>query len=274
MTPRAIRRAAERKANKLARKASQPNAPFATENPFVKAQSPTHESATGSSTATPVITIPPAALANANVSATISPLTGHVTLLPTADVTEYAQHLRDYENEFHPVGLQELNLVQTLAETSWRTRRIRALEMGIFAKGRIEFAEQFAEYDPEIRILQIEVHTFLVYEKQIRGLQLQEARLSCRAIKEHAELRRLQQERRQRENADHQRQVAVASQYGQQPVEPEAAQRARNPRSFCANSKADGFEFSNQEIERLLAERQNAQNVLRAPAGRKQVEFE
>jgi len=41
----------------------------------------------------------------------------------------------------------------------------------------------------------IDAHTFLVYEKQIRSLQLQEARLARRREKEVIDLRKLQSER-------------------------------------------------------------------------------
>jgi cell division protein FtsL len=45
----------------------------------------------------------------------------------------------------------------------------------------------------------IDAHTFITYEKQIRNLHLQEARLSRRRDKEVAELRRLQAERTQKQ---------------------------------------------------------------------------
>jgi hypothetical protein len=243
MTPRSIRRAAERKANKLARKAAQHAAPAEnlatpTEEVFADIQEKTSE---------PVI--PAAAAANAHLSAVTSALTGCATLLPTADVTQYGQLLRDYQNEFQPVGLQESNLVQSLAETAWRTRRSLALEMAIFAKGRIEFAEQFAAHKPELRESLIDVHTFLTYEKQIRSLQLQEARLSRRTDKQSAELRALQQERRQREE------------HARRAQEKEAAQNRQ-----VLNPEENGFEFSNREIESYLAQKQTRNQHCAAPA--------
>src|SRR6185503_1272632 len=81
----------------------------------------------------------------------------------------------------------------------WRLRRIPALESALFAKGRIEFADLFNEQDLAARPHLIDAHTFITYEKQIRNLQLQEARLTRRREKEIAELRRLQNERIQRE---------------------------------------------------------------------------
>jgi hypothetical protein len=189
MTPRSIRRAAERRANKLARKAGQPNIVAADTLPAIEEEQET----------VAAIAIPSAADANAQLTAITSSLTGHTTLLPNTGAAQYDHLLRDYEREFKPVGLQEAQLVQTLAENNWRMRRIMALEMGIFAQGRIEFAAQFAEHKAEIRDSLIEVHTFLTYEKQIHSLQLQEARLSRRTDKATAELRQLQRERAGRE---------------------------------------------------------------------------
>jgi len=267
MTPRAIRRAAERKANKLARKVTQHLAPsdaYATENRLAEIQFPAQEPAAEAPAKTPEITIPPAAAANANLCAVTSALTGYATLLPTADAAQYGQLLGDYQNEFQPAGPQESNLVQSLAEIAWRMRRCVTLEMAIFAKGRLEFAEQFAEHNPDLRESLIDVHTFLVYEKQIRGLQLQEARLSRRADKDSAELRRLQQERQQREEQAHrqqqqdkQRQLEAAAQLYQ------AAQQNHQPFDPGQN----GFEFSNYEIASYLTRKQEAQDRFAATLG-------
>jgi hypothetical protein len=260
MTPRSIRRAAERRANKLARKAAQQGVILATENQLPSAETET-PAETQSETSEP--TIIPAAAANAYLSAVTSTLTGEPILLPAVDATQYDQLLRDYQNEFQPIGLQESELVQTLAETIWRTRRLRALESSIFARGRIEFAEQFAEHKPELRQPLIEVHTFLTYEKQLRGLQLQEARLSRRADKASAELRLLQKERHQRE------QHALRKEEEEQQRQLEAAAKlylAAKSNRQPFNPGENGFEFSNHEIESYLAQKQAVKNQFAAKA--------
>jgi hypothetical protein len=127
-------------------------------------------------------------------------LTGVTVLLSSDDAAEYQRHIVAYQNEFQPAGLEESELVQSLADISWRLRRIPALEMAIYAKGGIEFADQFEDQeDPDVRRSLIELHTHLAYEKQLRNLQLQEARLVRRREKETAEFRRLQADRKQRE---------------------------------------------------------------------------
>jgi len=263
MTPRNIRRAAERRANKLARKfagpSPSPDRPLAPENAAIEnqyrllqenAEAPA-SGITVRQTAPPMAT---AAAANAALTAVISPLTGHAIVLPATDSTQYSELLQAYQTQFQPVGLQESTLVQSLADTAWRVRRLLALEMAIFAKGRIDFADQFAGHDPALRVPLIEVQTFLTYEKQIRVLQLQEARLTRRAGKESAELNRLQQERREREDLDRECKLEAASQLHL------AAQNGQQPSHPAEN----GFEYSNPETESYLARKQSANSRLSA----------
>lgn len=219
MTARSIRRAMERKAKKLEKKrlqsetlsearllANQANAQLST--------GPTSE----------------AGKAKSSLNAVKTGLTGRTVLLPSDDAAEYQDHLAAYIEEFAPVGLLESNLVQSIADTDWRLRRIPALESALFAKGRIEFAELFNEQDLAARPHLIDAHTFITYEKQIRNLQLQEARLARRREKEIAELRKLQAERSER---------SVAAERIQKP------RIQKQQQEFPAN----GFVFSAPEIE-------------------------
>jgi hypothetical protein len=98
MTPRSIRRAAERKANKVARKIA---AQQGISQPGFLA---TNEESLADTTAetqaiTPTPAIPPAAASNANLTAVTSELTGETTLLPTTDAAPYTQLLRAYATE-------------------------------------------------------------------------------------------------------------------------------------------------------------------------------
>jgi hypothetical protein len=134
-----------------------------------------------------------------SLNAVKTALTGVTVLLSTDDAAEYQRHIAAYQNEFQPAGLEESELVQSLADISWRLRRIPGLEMAIYARGTVIYADYFEEQDPDVRRGLIELQTHLIYEKQLRNLQLQESRLVRRREKETAELRRLQTERRQRE---------------------------------------------------------------------------
>jgi hypothetical protein len=203
MTPRSIRRAAERKANKQARKAGELSvatfsAPaHATSDQSSQTHTPSEAQLTANRANAQFSTGPITAAGKrkSSANALTTGLTGRTVLLPTEDAARYHAHLQNYEAHFQPATPEEQALVQSLADTSWRLARIPGLEMNIYAQGHIEFADEFAEQDEAIRPALIEAHTYLAYEKQIRNLNLQEARLVRRREKETTELRRLQQER-------------------------------------------------------------------------------
>ena len=85
----------------------------------------------------------------------------------------------------------------------------------------------------------IEIETRLVYEKQFKNLQLQEARLNRRLEKDMAQLRGLQEARKARE-AEELAQAAAACLL---------AQHRNEPFDFAAL----GFEFSKERFESHLA---------------------
>ena len=188
MTARSIRRAMERKAKKLEKKRLQ--AETLSEARLLANQANAQLSS-GPRTEE--------GRAKSSLNAVKTGLIGRTVLLPSDDTAEYERHVAAFYDEYQPVGLQECELVQSIADTFWRLRRIPILETAIFAKGRIEFAELFSEQDLAARPHLIDAHTFITYEKQIRNLQLQEARLARRREKEIAELRKLQAERIQKE---------------------------------------------------------------------------
>jgi hypothetical protein len=188
MTPRSIRRAAERRAKKLALKADRTmmNQP----EPFEPSQSSTQspERSEGS--------ISPAQLAanRANAQLSTGPkttvgkgksclnavktgLTGRTVLLPGDDAVQYEQHVCSYFNRLKPQDDRERELVQSLADTQWRILRIPSLESGIYALGRLECKDMFQEEDPAVRAVLIDAHVYRTCQKQINNLYLQESRL-------------------------------------------------------------------------------------------------
>jgi hypothetical protein len=209
MTARSIRRAIKPKAKKLERKSLQKGQPYRI---APGGESPERATLDGSQDRR--------SKAASSLNAVKTALTGRSVLFGGDDAAEYERHLAAYAEEFAPIGYQESNLVQSIADTDWRLRRIPVLEMALFAKGRLEFAELFDEHEPATRPHLIDAHTFITYEKQIRNLHLQEARLSRRRDKEAAELRRLQVERIQKQ-----------------------------PDKKSSKATADGFVFSTREIE-------------------------
>jgi hypothetical protein len=136
--------------------------------------------------------------ATSSLNALKTGLTGRTVLLPCEDAALYEAHLARFRELYQPVGGQELALVQSLADTHWRIARIPSLEMGIFALGRMEFADLFPEYEESSRKVLIEAKTFLAYQRQLVNLGIQEGRLRRQAEKDVAALQALQQPRLQR----------------------------------------------------------------------------
>ncbi len=187
-------------------------------------------------------------------------LTGRTVLLPSDEAPEYERHLRAYTDDFKPVGQRESDLVQSIADTIWRLKRIPSLEAALFAQGHIEFAEAFNQHQPALRAGMIEVQTFIKYEKQLRNLQLQESRLVRRREKEIAELRQLQQERERKEQERERKEyeaLATASRLYNE------AKRANQP----FDPQVNGFVFSIEQIEQHLS-RLAAQGSFGPPATR------
>lgn len=128
-------------------------------------------------------------------------LTGQTVLLPGDDAAAYQAHIAQYNQHLLPVGEQEQHLVQSLADTSWRLLRIPALEMGIYALGRLEFAGLFPNEDPAVREQLIQAHVFIAYQRQLNNLSIQENRLLRRREKDNAALRELQDKRKRETKA-------------------------------------------------------------------------
>ncbi|MDQ2710834.1 MAG: hypothetical protein M3Y24_01140 [Acidobacteriota bacterium] len=273
MTPRSIRRAAERKALKAARKAAistidhtetDPQPRILSDelcfnpDPFDDDVHPEFRAAANRAAVNQAnarfSTGPrtPQGKSISSLNAVKTGLTGRTVLLPSDDAEAYQNHIEAYEKEYKPAGLRESELVQSLADTGWRLRRIPGLEMAIYAQGRLEFEDGFEEHNPDLRPAMIDLQTHLKYEKQLRNLQLQESRLQRRYEKEMAELRNLQKERRAQEQATQDARTAPKTEprtSASLPSEPRAS--ASRPQETV------GFEFSSAP-----ATGQNAQHLL------------
>ena len=69
--------------------------------------------------------------ATASLNAVKTALTGRTVLLSSDDAAEYERHIRAYQDELKPVGQQESDLVQSIADSAWRLARIPGLEMAM-----------------------------------------------------------------------------------------------------------------------------------------------
>ena len=164
-------------------------------------------------------------------------LTGRTVLLPGDDAALYEAHITEFVKRYEPAADEERNLVQSLADTNWRLLRIPALEMGIYAVGRLELAELFPNEDESVRKHLIEAKVFLVYQRQLNNLSIQEGRLRRQREKDTAALRELQEIRKRQVQA---RLDVAAKQY---------ILAVHEHRHDDFDPVALGFDFSLAEIE-------------------------
>ncbi|HEX4230288.1 MAG TPA: hypothetical protein VHZ07_16550 [Bryobacteraceae bacterium] len=162
----------------------------------------------------------------------VTALTGRTVLLPGDDADRYENHLNQYKKAYQPVGERECELVQSLADTTWRLDRIPGLEEAIYARGCTEFAAEVSDLDPRSRSASLHMRTYLAYERQLRNLNLQEMRLHRLREKLITEIKQLQKEREQKEKDD----LTIAAKYDRKPF---------NPSGY-------GFEFSTADLEGYL----------------------
>jgi hypothetical protein len=162
--------------------------------------------------------------AKSSHNAVKSALTGQTILLPTDDVPAYEKLAQALIALHRPAAYQEEILVQSLIDTEWRLRRIPALESAVYAIGRREIAPLLIS-DRDT----IDAQVFFKYERQLKNLSVQEARLRRMYEKDLARLRGLHAERKEAEQA----------------AAKEAAKRA--PEKPAAAEI--GFEFSNPPIQ-------------------------
>ncbi|MBV9225510.1 MAG: hypothetical protein JOY85_15875 [Acidobacteriaceae bacterium] len=168
----------------------------------------------------------PEGKAKSSLNAVKTGLTGRTVLLPSEDAEAYETYLLQYLERFAPVGNRETELVQSLADTQWRLNRIPGLEFGLFALGRMRYAEQFAEIeDSQVRAALLDAHIFTVKGKHFSNLHRQEARLRRQYGQDLQELKALQAQRQEEEKAAN-------------PQPSRTRQKADYPQT------ADGFELS------------------------------
>src|SRR6266851_5293839 len=141
-------------------------------------------------------------------------LTGHTIVLPTEDLAAYQRFTKRFFDDLKPQGILEEQLVQSLADTSWRLNRIPALENNLLTLG-------FAEHSDDINTEHPEVHAALAIAEALReqtraftALSMHGQRLSRQFEKTLNQLRELQAERRAAEQTHEHQQLT------HQPSEP------------------------------------------------------
>jgi hypothetical protein len=76
-------------------------------------------------------------------------LTGQTVVLPTEDHSAYQRHSHAFLDEYRPKGATEIQLVQSLLDTSWQLNRASAVETNLFSLGITEMEDRIRATHPE-----------------------------------------------------------------------------------------------------------------------------
>jgi hypothetical protein len=161
-------------------------------------------------------------------------LTGQIVVMPTEDLAAYQQHLKSFTGELNPKGVIEANLVQALADTSWRLNRVAALETNLLTLG---IANTGSPIDDAMSI----VASLESQSKALSNLSLHSQRLSRQFERTVNQLRDLQKARRAQEDLDLDRLLDIREMY--------------ESREETYDGSEDGFVFSEQQIDDAIRRR-------------------
>jgi hypothetical protein len=115
--------------------------------------------------------------------------------MPTEDLQAYQLHLKSFTEEYNPQGATESNLVQALADASWRLNRVAALESNLLILGITQ------ECDPIAGALSIAA-ALESQSKALANLSMHSQRLSRQFERTVTQLRALQEIRLAKEKHD------------------------------------------------------------------------
>jgi len=140
-------------------------------------------------------------------------LTGQTVVLPTEDLQAYKTFCNDFVVHYQPVGPVERQLVQTIADTSWRLNRISAMEHSSLSLAAAEKVDQAgAAGDPRAEAC-AQALAFSEQSEKIVRLSLYEQRLSRQLERSLKLIKETQADRKQQEK----QQPAQAAQKPQVP---------------------------------------------------------
>jgi len=147
-------------------------------------------------------------------------LTGCVIVLPSEDAAAYQRHTQEFCEEYQPKGPAENYLVQTIADTTWRLKRVTSIEAGLLTA-------------PAATVEDLHEQT-----RALSNLSIYEQRLWRQFEKAVKELREIQAERREQESDQIKSDARLLEMHKEEGIP--------------YNPADDGFVFSNDQIETYI----------------------
>jgi hypothetical protein len=168
-------------------------------------------------------------------------LTGQIVVMPTEDLQAYQLHLTSFTDEYHPQGATEANLVQALADTSWRLNRVAALETNLLTLGVASQLNPFSDSPQQVQDAFSIVAALESQSKALSNLSMHSQRLSRQFERTVAQLRDLQKIRRAQESNDLDNLLDITEMY--------------EDKGETYDPSEDGFVFSEQQINDAILRR-------------------
>jgi hypothetical protein len=146
--------------------------------------------------------------------------------MPQEDRELYHAHLRRFHDQYQPQGATEENLVQSLADLTWRLNRVVALESNILS---VSYCPK--EFVPGL----------MNQAKALANLSLHSHRLSRQFKETAAQLRDLQKSRRAQEQQELDKLLDIME--------------VKEEKGQTYNPSTDGFVFTEPQIRRAMQAR-------------------
>jgi hypothetical protein len=182
-------------------------------------------------------------------------LTGQIVVMPTEDLECYESHLKSFVDEYNPKGATEAQLVQQLADTSWRLNRAASLETNLLTLAAARLPDPLTEAPDEVQHVMAIAAALESRSKALMNLSLHTQRLSRQYERTITQLRALQKTRLAEENRQLDDLVDIMEMY--------------ESRGETYNPSNDGFVFTKEEITQTIQARNRrhlAQDAFRAAA--------
>jgi hypothetical protein len=168
-------------------------------------------------------------------------LTGQIVVMPTEDLEAYQSHLKSFTDECDPKGAIEANLVQALADTSWRLNRVAALEANLLTLAAARHPNPLDDAPSQIQDAMAMAAALESQVKALANLSMHSQRLSRQFERTVAQLRDIQKTRHAREKEELRDLLDIME--------------MRESKGERYLPSADGFVFSDTEIDAAMRAR-------------------
>ena len=174
-------------------------------------------------------------------------LTGQTIVMPAEDLEAYQHHIQSFVDEYHPQGPTEIQLVQSLADAAWRLNRVSALETNLLTHDIIYDDFPNHESTHEMREAIAIAAALDSHTKALANLSIHGQRLSRQFERTVAQLQKLQETRRAKEEQDLDNFLDITEMYEE--------------KGETYDPSEDGFVFSEAQINATIL-RRNRERLL------------